>query len=30
MVIRNYGDENRLKEIQSTLRWALEKTYSAR
>lgn len=30
MIIRNYGDENRLKEIQSTLRWALEKTYSAR
>jgi hypothetical protein len=30
MVIRNYGDENRLKEILSTLRWALEKTYSAR
>jgi hypothetical protein len=30
MVIRNYGDENRFKEIQSTLRWALEKTYSAR
>ena len=30
MIIRNYGDENRMKEIQSTLRWALEKTYSAR
>lgn len=30
MVIRNYGDETRMKEIQSTLRWALEKTYSAR
>lgn len=30
MVIRNCGDENRMKEIQSTLRWALEKTYSAR
>jgi hypothetical protein len=30
MIIKNYGDENRMKEIQSTLRWALEKTYSAR
>jgi len=30
MIIRNCGDENRMKEIQSALRWALEKTYSAR
>ncbi|MBN2229578.1 MAG: hypothetical protein JW779_08270 [Candidatus Thorarchaeota archaeon] len=30
MVIRNFGDDARLKEIQNTLQWALEKTYSAR
>lgn len=30
MIIRNFGDESRLKEIQNALRWALEKTYSAR
>lgn len=30
MVIRNIGDDTRQKEIQSALRWALEKTYSAR
>lgn len=30
MVIRNIGDDARQKEIQNALRWALEKTYSAR
>ena len=30
MIIRNIGDEARQKEIQNALRWALEKTYSAR
>ncbi len=30
MIIRNFGDDARLKEIQNALRWALEKTYSAR
>ena len=30
MIIRNIGDETRQKEIQNALRWALEKTYSAR
>ena len=30
MVIRNIGDDTRQKEIQNALRWALEKTYSAR
>ena len=30
MIIRNIGDDVRQKEIQSALRWALEKTYSAR
>lgn len=30
MIIRNFGDDSRLKEIQNALRWALEKTYSAR
>ena len=30
MVIRNIGDDTRQKEIHNALRWALEKTYSAR
>jgi hypothetical protein len=30
MIIRNIGNEARQKEIQNALRWALEKTYSAR
>jgi hypothetical protein len=30
IVIRNYGEGNRLSEIQNTLRWALEKIYRAR
>ncbi|TFG15575.1 hypothetical protein EU537_00715 [Candidatus Thorarchaeota archaeon] len=30
IVIRNYGTESRLSEIQRALRWALEKTYRAR
>jgi len=30
MIIRNIGDEAKLKDIQNALRWALEKTYSAR
>jgi len=30
MIIRNIGDDTRQKEIQNALRWALEKTYSAR
>ena len=30
MVIRNIGDDARQKEIQKTLQWALEKTYSAK
>lgn len=30
MAIRNIGDDARQKEIQDALRWALEKTYSAR
>jgi len=30
MIIRNIGDDARQKEIQNALRWALEKTYSAR
>jgi hypothetical protein len=30
MVIRNIGDDARQKEIHNALRWALEKTYSAR
>jgi predicted regulator of Ras-like GTPase activity (Roadblock/LC7/MglB family) len=30
IVIRNYGEGNRLNEIQNTLRWALEKIYRAR
>jgi len=30
MIIRNFGDDARLKEIQNALRWALEKTYSPR
>ena len=30
MIIHNIGDEARQKEIQNALRWALEKTYSAR
>ena len=30
MVIRNIGDDARQKEIHTALRWALEKTYSAR
>ncbi|MHA2212332.1 MAG: hypothetical protein ACXAEN_10045 [Candidatus Thorarchaeota archaeon] len=30
IIIRNFGDEGRLAEIQRTLRWALEKTYVAR
>lgn len=30
MIIRNFGDDSRLKEIQNALRWALEKTYNAR
>ena len=30
MIIRNVGDEAKQKEIQNALRWALEKTYSAR
>ncbi|MFW9846617.1 MAG: hypothetical protein ACFFD6_07710 [Candidatus Thorarchaeota archaeon] len=30
IVIRNYGESNRLGEIQNTLRWALEKIYRAR
>ena len=30
IVIRNYGSEERLSEIQRALRWALEKTYRAR
>lgn len=30
MIIRNTGDDARQKEIQNALRWALEKTYSAR
>ncbi|MCJ7817577.1 MAG: hypothetical protein MUP60_01895 [Candidatus Thorarchaeota archaeon] len=30
MIIRNIGDDTRQKEIHTALRWALEKTYSAR
>lgn len=30
MIIRNIGDDARQKEIHNALRWALEKTYSAR
>lgn len=30
IVIRNFGDNHRLSEIQNTLRWALEKIYRAR
>ncbi|TFG33801.1 hypothetical protein EU527_06580 [Candidatus Thorarchaeota archaeon] len=30
MIIRNFGDESRFLDIQNALRWALEKTYSAR
>jgi hypothetical protein len=30
LVVRNYGDEARLTEIERTLRWALEKIYRAR
>ncbi|TFG33254.1 hypothetical protein EU528_00930 [Candidatus Thorarchaeota archaeon] len=30
MIIRNIGDDARQKEIHTALRWALEKTYSAR
>ncbi|UCE11290.1 MAG: hypothetical protein JSW61_04965 [Candidatus Thorarchaeota archaeon] len=30
IIIKNFGDEERLAEIQRTLRWALEKTYVAR
>jgi hypothetical protein len=30
MVIRNIGDDTRQKEIHDALRWALEKTYSAK
>jgi hypothetical protein len=30
MIIRNIGDDAKQKEIQNALRWALEKTYSAR
>jgi len=30
MIIRNFGDDARFKEIQNALRWALEKTYNAR
>lgn len=30
LIIRNYGGEERLSEIQRTLRWALDKIYRAR
>ncbi|MFX1481663.1 MAG: hypothetical protein ACFFCP_00590 [Promethearchaeota archaeon] len=30
VIVKNYGDESRLEEIQRTLRWTLEKTYKAR
>ncbi|MGY5853793.1 MAG: hypothetical protein RTU92_09525 [Candidatus Thorarchaeota archaeon] len=30
IVIRNFGDDSRLSEIERTLRWALEKVYRAR
>ena len=30
IIIRNYGDNTRLDEIERALRWALEKTYRAR
>lgn len=30
VVVKNYGDEARLEEIQRTLRWTLEKIYRAR
>ncbi|MFW9787078.1 MAG: hypothetical protein ACFFE2_02650 [Candidatus Thorarchaeota archaeon] len=30
IVIKNYGEESRLEEIQRTLRWTLEKIYRAR
>lgn len=30
LIIRNIGDDTRQKEIQSALRWALEKSYSAK
>ncbi|MFX0108499.1 MAG: hypothetical protein ACFE7R_09465 [Candidatus Hodarchaeota archaeon] len=30
VIIRNFGDDNRLGEIQRAVRWALEKTYRAR
>ena len=30
MIVKNFGDETRLEEIQRTLRWTLEKTYRAR
>lgn len=30
VIIRNYGDEGQLQEIQRTLRWALEKVYRKR
>ncbi len=30
VVVKNYGEESRLEEIQRTLRWTLEKIYRAR
>jgi hypothetical protein len=30
IIVKNFGDENRLEEIQRTLRWTLEKIYRAR
>ena len=30
IVVKNFGDESRLEEIQRTLRWTLEKIYRAR
>ena len=30
VIVKNFGDEARLEEIQRTLRWTLEKIYKAR